>query len=135
MHAKAHSLAARFEDAPTRRRRDNLGPARRNAARMRASMRVKMRSWRDIRGAYGRGRRALRRAMLEPVLVGWPLMREIVMGALAARGHLVLFELGDVRFFVDPSDRVVGSWLMWHGGWQRRDRKSTQLNSSHLVSS
>ncbi len=59
--------------------------------------------------------------MLEPVLVGWPLMREIVMGALAARGHLVLCELGDVRFFVDPSDRVVGSWLMWHGGWQRRE--------------
>src|SRR5215510_1722775 len=84
-------------------------------------MRAKMRSWRDIRGAYGRGRRALRRAMLEPVLVGWPLMREIVMGALAARGHLVLCELGDVRFFVDPSDRVVGSWLMWHGGWQRRE--------------
>jgi FkbM family methyltransferase len=59
--------------------------------------------------------------MLEPVLVGWPLLREIVMGALAARGHLVLCELGDVRFFVDPSDRVVGSWLMWHGGWQRRE--------------
>jgi FkbM family methyltransferase len=78
-------------------------------------------SWRDIRGAYGRGRRALRRALLEPVLVGWPLMRETVMGALAARGHLVLCELGDVRFFVDPSDRVVGSWLMWHGGWQRRE--------------
>src|SRR5262252_5255206 len=88
---------------------------------MRASMLAKMRSWRDIRGAYGRGRRALRRAMLEPVLVGWPLMREIVMGALAARGHLVLCELGDVRFFVDPSDRVVGSWLMWQGGWQRRE--------------
>jgi FkbM family methyltransferase len=92
---------------------------------MRANMQAKMRSWRDIRGAYGRGRRALRRAMLEPVLVGWPLMREIVMGALAARGHLVLCELGDVRFFVDPSDRVVGSWLMWHGGWQRREIDTT----------
>src|SRR4030095_13438520 len=34
---------------------------------------------------------------------------------------LVLCELGDVRFFVDPSDRVVGAWLMWHGGWQRRE--------------
>jgi FkbM family methyltransferase len=43
------------------------------------------------------------------------------MNALAARGHLVLCELGDVRFFVDPSDRVVGAWLMWHGGWQRRE--------------
>jgi FkbM family methyltransferase len=63
----------------------------------------------------------LRKAVLEPVLVGWPVLREIVMNALAARGHLVLCELGDVRFFVDPSDRVVGSWLMWHGGWQRRE--------------
>src|SRR5271165_7420092 len=59
--------------------------------------------------------------MLEPVLVGWPVLREIVTNALAARGHLVLCELGDVRFFVDPSDRVVGAWLMWHGGWQRRE--------------
>jgi FkbM family methyltransferase len=88
---------------------------------MPTKLQTTLRAWRDIRGAYGRGRRALRRAMLEPVLVGWPVLREIVMGALAARGHLVLCELGDVRFFVDPSDRVVGSWLMWHGGWQRRE--------------
>ena len=88
---------------------------------MPTKLRTTLQAWREIRGAYGRGRRALRRAVLEPVLVGWPLMREIVMGALAARGHLVLCELGDVRFFVDPSDRVVGSWLMWHGGWQRRE--------------
>src|SRR5262249_10662201 len=80
-----------------------------------------MPTWREIRGAYGRGRRALRQAMLEPVLVGWPVLRDVVMNALAARGHLVLCELGDVRFFVDPSDRVVGAWLMWHGGWQRRE--------------
>ena len=59
--------------------------------------------------------------MLEPVLVGWPVLREVVTNALAARGHLVLCDLGDVRFFVDPSDRVVGAWLMWHGGWQRRE--------------
>ena len=80
-----------------------------------------MPTWREIRGAYGRRRRALRKAMLEPLLVGWPVLREIVTNALAARGHLVLCELGDVRFFVDPSDRVVGAWLMWHGGWQRRE--------------
>src|SRR5215471_19198125 len=80
-----------------------------------------MPTWREIRGAYGRGRRALRQAVLEPVLVGWPVLRDVVMNALAARGHLVLCELGDVRFFVDPSDRVVGAWLMWHGGWQRRE--------------
>src|ERR1700730_18235093 len=80
-----------------------------------------MPTWREIRGAYGRRRRAFRQAMLEPVLVGWPVLRDVVMNAHAARGHLVLCELGDVRFFVDPSDRVVGAWLMWHGGWQRRE--------------
>jgi FkbM family methyltransferase len=74
-----------------------------------------------MRAGYERRRRALRQAMLEPILVGWPSLRGIVMNALAARGHLVLCELGDVRFFVDPSDRVVGAWLMWHGGWQRRE--------------
>ena len=82
---------------------------------------AKMPTWREIRGAYARGRRALRQAMLEPLLVGWPVLRDVVMNALSARGHLVLCELGDVRFFVDPRDRVVGAWLMWHGGWQRRE--------------
>jgi FkbM family methyltransferase len=81
----------------------------------------KMPTWREIRGVYGRRRRALRQAMLAPLLVGWPVLRDVVMNALSARGHLVLCELGDVRFFVDPSDRVVGAWLMWHGGWQRRE--------------
>jgi FkbM family methyltransferase len=78
-------------------------------------------SWRLIRAQYHRRRRALRQAMLEPVLVGWPALRDVVMRAMAARGHLVLCELGNARFFVDPSDRVVGAWLMWHGGWQRRE--------------
>ena len=76
---------------------------------------------REIKGAYGRRRRAWRRMMLEPLLVGWPMLRDIVMNALAARGQLVFCQLGDVRFFVDPSDRVVGAWLMWHGEWQRRE--------------
>jgi FkbM family methyltransferase len=80
-----------------------------------------MPSWREVRGIYGRGRRALRRALLEPILVGRPILREVVMNALAERGHLVLCELDDVRFLVDPADRVVGSWLIWHGGWQRRE--------------
>ena len=80
-----------------------------------------MPTWREIRGAYGRGRRALRRALLEPLLVGRPVLRDTVMHALAARGHFVFCDLGDARFFVDPSDRVVGAWLMWHGGWQRRE--------------
>src|SRR5262249_42139896 len=82
---------------------------------------VEMPTWRDIKGAYGRTRRALRRAMLEPLLVGRPVLRDTVMHALAARGHLVFCDLGDARFFVDPSDRVVGAWAMWHGGWQRRE--------------
>ena len=80
-----------------------------------------MPTWREIKGAYGRGRRALRRAVLEPLLVGRPVLRDTVMHALAARGHFVFCDLGDARFFVDPSDRVVGAWLMWHGGWQRRE--------------
>jgi len=80
-----------------------------------------MPTWREIKGAYGRGRRALRRALLEPLLVGRPVLRDTVMHALAARGHFVFCDLGDARFFVDPSDRVVGAWLMWHGGWQRRE--------------
>ncbi len=33
----------------------------------------------------------------------------------------MLCQNGDERFFVDPSDRVVGAWLMWHGGFQRRE--------------
>lgn len=80
-----------------------------------------MPTWRDIKGAYGRGRRALRRAMLEPFLCGRPVLRDTVMHALATRGHFVFCDVGDARFFVDPSDRVVGAWLMWHGGWQRRE--------------
>jgi FkbM family methyltransferase len=78
-------------------------------------------SWGAIKGAWGRHRRALRRRLLEPVLLGRPVLRDTVMNALAARGHLVFCDLGDVRFFADPSDRVVGAWLMWHGGWQRRE--------------
>jgi FkbM family methyltransferase len=78
-------------------------------------------SWREIRAVYERRRRVLRQALLEPILVGWPVLRQVFTNALAARGHLVLCDLGDVRFFVDPSDRVVGAWLMWHGGWQRRE--------------
>ena len=82
---------------------------------------MQMPTVRAMRGAFQRGRRALRRRLLEPMLVGYGTLRETVMNALAARGHLVFCDLGDVRFFVDPSDRVVGTWLMWHGGWQRRE--------------
>ena len=77
-------------------------------------------TWRHIKGAYGRRRRALRRAILEPLLVGKPVLRDTVMHALADRGHLVFCQNDNVSFFVDPSDRVVGAWLMWHGGYQRR---------------
>src|SRR5947207_12304988 len=78
-------------------------------------------SWGEIRAAYGRRRRALRQAILEPILVGWPVLRGVFTNALAARGHLVFCQLDDAKFFVDPGDRVVGAWLMWHGGWQRRE--------------
>lgn len=78
-------------------------------------------TWRRIKGAYGRQRRALRRAILEPLLVDNPVLRDTVMNALADRGQLVFCQNDDVRFFVDPSDRVVGAWLMWHGGYQRRE--------------
>jgi FkbM family methyltransferase len=78
-------------------------------------------TWRHIKGGYNRRRRALRRAILEPLLVGKPVLRDTVMHALADRGHLVYCQNGDVSFFVDPSDRVVGAWLMWHGGYQRRE--------------
>jgi hypothetical protein len=80
-----------------------------------------MATWREIKGAYGRRRRALRQAVLEPLLVGWPMLRDTVMRALAARGQLVFCELGDARFFVDPADQVIGARLIWHGGWQRRE--------------
>jgi len=78
-------------------------------------------AWRALKGKFGRGRRELRRRLLEPLLVGRPTLRDIVMRALAARGHLILCDLGDTRFFVDPGDRVVGATLIWHGGYQRNE--------------
>jgi len=80
-----------------------------------------MPAWRTLKGKFGRGRRELRRRLLEPLLVGRPTLRDIVMRALAARGHLILCERGDTRFFVDPGDRVVGASLIWHGGYQRNE--------------
>ena len=77
--------------------------------------------WRAGRGAIGRWRRELRRRLLEPVLVGNRSLRETLLNALAARGHLVYCRLPEGNLFVDPSDRVVGSWLMWHGRWQREE--------------
>jgi FkbM family methyltransferase len=76
---------------------------------------------RRVRGALGRWRREVRRRVLEPILVSRRSFRETVLNALAARGHLIYCRLPEGSFFVDPSDRVVASWLMWHGGWQRRE--------------
>src|SRR5262249_58355950 len=53
--------------------------------------------------------------------VGRRSFRETVLNALAARGHLIYCRLPEGCFFVDPSDRVVASWLMWHGAWQRAE--------------
>jgi FkbM family methyltransferase len=73
----------------------------------------------QMQGAFGRWRRSLRRRMLEPIVLGNRSLRETVLNALAARGHLIYCSLPEGKFFVDPSDRVLASWLMWHGGWQR----------------
>jgi len=78
-------------------------------------------TWTTVRGAIGRWRRELRRRILEPILVGHRSFRETVLNALAARGHLVYCRLPEGNLFVDPSDRVVGTWLMWHGRWQREE--------------
>jgi FkbM family methyltransferase len=67
----------------------------------------------------GRFRRELRRRMLEPVVLGSRSMRETVLNALAARGHLIYCQQPEGNFFVDPGDRVVAHWLMWREGWQR----------------
>ena len=69
----------------------------------------------------GRFRRELRRRVLEPILLGNRSMRETVLNALAARGHLIYCQQPDGNFFVDPGDRVVGHWLMWRDGWQRNE--------------
>jgi FkbM family methyltransferase len=71
------------------------------------------------RGAVGRWRRALRRRMLEPIVLGNRSLRETVLNALAARGHLIYCRLPQGNFFVDPGDRVVAHGLMWRDGWQR----------------
>jgi len=76
-------------------------------------------AWRALRGTFGRGRRQVRRRLLEPLLVRRPTLRDTLMRALAARGHLVLCQLGDVRLFVDPGDRAIGASLIWRGGHQR----------------
>ena len=73
------------------------------------------------RGAIGRFRRQLRRRMLEPIVLGNRSLRETVLNALSARGHLVYCRQPEGHFFVDPADRVVGHWLMWREGWQRQD--------------
>jgi FkbM family methyltransferase len=67
----------------------------------------------------GRFRRELRRRMLEPLVLGSRSMRETVLNALAARGHLIYCQQPEGNFFVDPGDRVVAHWLMWRDGWQR----------------
>ena len=74
-----------------------------------------------MRGAVGRWRRRMRQRVLTPVVLRVRSLREAVLNALAGRGHLVYCRLPEGNFFVDPSDRVIGSWLMWHGRWQREE--------------
>lgn len=77
--------------------------------------------WHQIRGAGGRWRRQVRRRILEPILVGQRSFRETVLNALSDRGHLIYCEFPDGNFFVDPSDRVVGTNLVWRGEWQKEE--------------
>lgn len=70
------------------------------------------------RGAADRWRRAMRQRLLTPVVLNVRSIREALLNALAGRGHLVFCRLPHGNYFVDPSDRVIGSWLMWRGGWQ-----------------
>jgi FkbM family methyltransferase len=75
--------------------------------------------WHAFKGGLERRRRELRRRVLEPLLVGRPTLRDTVMRALAARGHLILCDTGCGRLFVDPSDRAIGAAVIWRGAYQR----------------
>lgn len=75
--------------------------------------------WHALKGNFDRGRRELRRRLLEPLLLRRPALRDVVMRALAARGHLIFCDLGDARFFADPGDRAISASLIWQGGHQR----------------
>ena len=74
-----------------------------------------------LKGHFDRLRRDLRRRLFDPLVLRRPALRDIVMRGLAARGHLILCDLGDVRFFVDPADRGVGGALVWQRGYQRAE--------------
>jgi FkbM family methyltransferase len=73
------------------------------------------------RGTVDRYRRSFRQRMLAPILLGVRSFREVILNALTERGHLIYCRLPEGNFFIDPSDRVIGSWLMWHKGWQREE--------------
>jgi FkbM family methyltransferase len=82
---------------------------------------VQTSQWRSLKGNFDRSRRELRRRLLEPLLLRRPALRDVVMRALAARGHLILCDLGDLRFFVDPGDRAIAAALIWQRGHQRAE--------------
>lgn len=65
-------------------------------------------------------RRVWRRALLSPLL-GIRSFREVVLSALADHGRLIYCRSANGNFFVDPSDRGVGSELIWRGQWQERE--------------
>ena len=69
-------------------------------------------------GHFHRARRSARQRLLEPILLGVRAFREVVLNAIAAKNHLIYCRLPHGNFFIDPSDRVIGSWLLWHGRWQ-----------------
>ena len=76
----------------------------------------------EIKGAYGRRRRALRQATARAGpgrLAGAARHGHATRWPRAASSCCASSATYD--FFVDPADRVVGAWLMWHGEWQRHE--------------
>lgn len=77
-----------------------------------------MPSWNDLAGRFGRWRRAVRRRLIEPIVMRKDF-RETLLKRVAERGHLIYCRVDGAFFFVDPSDRAIGGTLIWHGDYQR----------------
>ena len=69
-------------------------------------------------GQFDKARRALRQRALKPILLGVRSFREVILNAISAENHLIYCRSEHGNFFIDPSDRVIGSWLLWRGKWQ-----------------
>jgi len=72
----------------------------------------------SLAGRLDQMKRRLRERLLAPFARA-PHLRKEVYRDLAARGHLILADCGEERFFVDPRDQGVGEQLLRFGTWQR----------------